>query len=315
MSNFQLIDLVQQELQNSMCDIKAEAQLLMASEKGLRPDDYLVSCSKRFIREYSKDVIFSELKEFAGNKTVLQVQLSRSGIYDQLPEGIFFHTPQRAGRNITVADMATDYKINKKKEEEIRRFFQPFENDFFLQRLSLEQQETLLLEGLQSGILNEYFIRFWNLPASIPKAFIAPFILLLPHASKIAGDFNLTAESLAQILKEEVNIKRANPCPTDASAIGAVALGEGQLGLDMVCGENFMEDTPDVEIEIGPLKYSHVTDYLEGGGRYALIEAFNRFFIPAGVDTLVTIKVVNEKQHMIIEKNFEPVLGYTSFLG
>ncbi len=315
MPKSQLIELLQKEMQQAACDIKAEAQLLLAFDKGLWPDHFMVSCNKRFKREYSKDVVQTEIKEDAAKQNLLHIHLSRSGIYDQLPEGLFFQSAQREKRNLTVANMAMDYKANKKKEEEIRRFFQPFENDFFLQRIWLEEEETSLLAGLQSGNLNDYFIQFWNLPLSIPKSFIAPLILLLPHVYKISGDLKLTAESLQQILDEKVELKKKKKGHEAADMAGAPVLGESELGLNMVCGEVFLEDTPLIDIEIGPLQTSPITDYLEGGNRYVLIETFIRFFIPVGVETMVSVKVPVEKQHMVIAKDEEPVLGYSSYLG
>lgn len=314
MPNSAFIKLLQKEMQQAAWDVKAEAQLLMAFDKKLWPEHFMVSCDNRFKREYSKDVVGAEIREDAAKQPLLHIHLSRSGIYDQLPEGLFFQSPHRDRRNFSVANMAMDHRENIKKEHEIRRFFQPFENDFFLQRIWLEKEETALLEGLQSGSLNDYFVQFWNLPRSIPKTFIAPCILLLPHAYKISGDLKLISQSLEQILHEKVEISKRRCSFEQADEIGAPVLGETQLGLDMVCGELFLEDTPLLEIQIGPLQTSEITDYLEGGNRFVLIETFSRFFVPAGAETLVTIKVQKEKQHMVIAKGEEPVLGYSSYL-
>jgi len=83
----------------------------------------------------------------------------------------------------------------------------------------------------------------------------------------------------------------------------------------MVCGTEFVEDNPVIEIEIGPIKNSQVKDYLEGGKREALMETFIRFFIPAGLDVITSVKLPHEKQDMMLEKGAEPVLGYSTVLG
>jgi len=314
MDNFTLIELIQQEMKELGCDAKAEAQLVLALEKGLTADDFMVSCDKLFVREYSKDLILAELKEDPRKRPLLQLHLSRSGIYDQLPEGLFFQQHQKRGNSFSAANMASDHKINKKKEEEIRRFFLPFENDFFWQRVQLEQEEGKLLEGLQSGILNDYFVEFWNIPRSIPRTFIAPLILLLPYAHQIAGNLHLTAECLEQLLLEQVSANQKRSASTNIQSVFSPGLGEGQLGLDMLCGEDFLEDCPVIEFVIGPLQRSKVTDYLEGGNRFLLLETFSRFFVPAGLDIEFAINVNVEKQNMILEKGNSPVLGYSSVL-
>ncbi len=310
-----LIERLQEEITNSSADVKAEAQLALALEKGLQMDDFMVSCDKRFNREYSKDIVSADVKEVAGLQNILNIHLSRSGIYDLLPEGLFFQTPKRSSKNFLGADMASDYKQNKKKEEQIRHFFVPFENDFFLQRLGIEKQEMLLLEGLQSGILNEYFMKFWDLPSAIPKSFIAPLLLLLPYAHKIAGNLELTAQCLELLLGENAEVKKNYNTMIDAQAIKHPAIGEALLGQDMICGENFWDGDPDLEIEIGPLENSGIAAYLEGGGRSVLMETFIRFFIPAGMDTKITLQVAPSGQNMNLEKAGGPILGYSSTLG
>jgi hypothetical protein len=315
MSNTPLLESLKQEMQASAFDIKAEAMLLLAIEKGLSVEDFIVAGDKIFNREYSSDVVSSELKEDSRKQNYLHIHLSRSGFYDQLPEGLFFQLSERGNRGSRVSDMATDYKLNKKKEEEIRRFFLPFENDFFLQRVNLEREETVLLEGLKSGILNEYFIQFWDLPDSIPRQFVIPLILLLPHAFKIVGDMELTAQCLQQLLREPVNVCREEGKPEVTSGIFFPVLSEGRLGQDMVCGEEFWDGTPIMKFEIGPLRYSKISDYLFGGRRYDLVETFNRFFVPAGMDVEIEIVVSDDEQNMMLEKGAEPVMGYSTTLG
>lgn len=314
-SNQTLIEQLQQEMQQAGWDVKAEPQLLLALEQGLLPDDFLISCDGLFRREFSRDIVSAPIKEDSRRQRILELHLSRSGLYDQLPEGLFFQSPQRASRVQNAGDMAADYKYNKKKEEEIRRFFLPFENDFFLQRIQLEQEEALLLEGLQSGILNDYFIKFWDLPVSIPKSFVIPLILLLPYAYKIAGNTALTAACLQQLLGEAVRIELKQSGISDAVSIGSPGLGDGLLGLDMMCGSQFWEGTPYFDIEIGPLKNSRITDYLEGGNRFVLLDTFNRFFIPAGVDTSIAVKPASLNLQAVLGDKEGPVLGYSSILG
>lgn len=209
MDNYELIELLQMEMRKAACDAKAEPQLVMALDKGLSFEDFMVSCDSLFYREYNKDIVFSEIKEDARKVSVLQLHLTRSGIYDHLPEGLFFQPGQTGSKHTSAAEMAVDHRLNKQKEKEIRRFFMPFENDLFWQRIQLETEETRLLEGLKSGILNDYFMKFWGLSASIPKQFIVPLILLLPYANKIAGDLSYTAQCLEQLLQETVQIKKS----------------------------------------------------------------------------------------------------------
>lgn len=314
LDNYDLLVAIQKEISGLDCDARAETQLALALEKGLTYDDFRVCCNNLFTREYSRDLIQTEIKEDERKATLLEIQLSRGGIYDQLPEGFFFQHREQKQRGLAAADMAADCKENKKREAEIRRFFLPFENDFFWQRLQLEQEESRLLEGLQSGILNDYFIEFWNIPRTIPRKFTAPLILLLPYAHRIAGDMSLTAECLEQLLAEEVQVSLKKSFFTHSELVLSPGLGEARLGLDMLCGEDFREDSSLIEFEIGPLEGSAISDYLPGGNRFELLEIFSRFFIPAGMDVHFEVRVGKEKENMVMDRGNYPVLGYSTVL-
>jgi len=314
MQQYELLEKLQQEIRQSAFDIRAEPQVLQAMEKGLLQESFMVTADQLFRRSYSRDIVSAKIDDQSA-RDMLLLYLSRGGLYDHLPEGLFFRQPHRGNRLITVADMASDYKLNKKREEEIRRFFMPVEHELFLHSLEVEKEENALLQGLQSGILNDYFNRFWNLPASIPAIFIPRLISLLPYAYRIAGNWGLTAQCFTHILNEEVKLVQLPPVVADASALAPPqALGEAALGIDMVSGTAFEEGEPAIEINIGPLLRSGLSDYLEGGERYTLLETLNRFFLPAGLDVKFSVQLPVEKMNMSLTKGEEPVLGYSSVL-
>ena len=310
-NNNNWIDRLQRELRQMSCDVRAESLLAQALAAGLSADEWMVCCDSLFSREFSRDILYTELKEDAAHLPLLLVHLTRGGFYDQLPEGLFFQSPGPS-RNATAADMALDYRFNKKKEDEIRRFFQPLENELFWQRVELEKEETRLLEGWQTGILDDYFVRLWGLSPAIPRDFILPLILLLPQAHRIAGDLSLTEQCLRQLLQEEVVVRRSLAPDTEVAADGLFALGTACLGTDMVCGERFFEDYPVIEWCIGPLVHSHIGDYLEGGRRSVLMETITRFFVPVGVDVSLVILTHPERSQLVLDDGQGAILGYST---
>lgn len=311
MDNNKLMELLQHEIRRMPCDVRTESLLAQAMLAGLSPDEWMVCCDSLFNREFSRDLLYTEIKEDAGQQPLLLLHLTRGGFYDQLPEGLFFQ-PLGPLYNATAADMALDYRYNKKKEEEIRRFFLPFENDLFWQRVQIEKEETRLLEGWQTGILDDYFIQLWGLSPDIPPNFILPLILLLPQAHRIAGDLALTELCLRQLLHEDVEVRRSVAPDTEVAADGIFSLGSASLGTDMVCGERFFEDYPVIEWNIGPLLHSRIGDYLEGGARFTLMETITRFFVPAGVDVSLVILTTPERSELVLDDQQGAILGYSS---
>jgi len=194
----------------------------------------------------------------------------------------------------------------------------PLENDFFWQRVQLEKEECGLLEGLQSGILNNYFTGLWNIDPSISKYLIIHLILLLPYAHRIAGDLTLTSQCLQKLLQEQVNVKKISPSMTYADEDQMMVLGTQLLGNNMLCGTSFYEPYPVLEFSIGPLRNSPVSDYLEGGNKEIFLKTFYRFFVPAEAGVVTVLEVADEKKNMDLKPaagEEEPVLGYTTFLS
>jgi hypothetical protein len=313
MDSIELMERFRYEIARMRCDIRAEALLAQALVAGLGPGEWMVCCDSLFHREFSRDVFITELKEEAGQQPLLLLHLTRGGFYDQLPEGLFFQ-PLGPARNATAIDMALDYRHNRKKEEEIRRFFQPLENDLFYQRVQIEKEETRLLSGWQTGILDDYFVELWGLSADIPQNFILPLILLLPQAHRIAGDLALTAACLRQLLQEELEVVRVSAPVTMVDPVDIFSLGSGELGVNMVCGGSFFEDYPVLEWRIGPLAQSAVGDYLEGGRLWPLMETVIRYFVPVGVDISLLILPQSTLSQLVLDDDQHAILGYSSVL-
>lgn len=314
MEQYPLLTQLQQEIQDNFSDIKAESLLALATENGLSADDFSIAPESLFNRAYSRDVLFAALAEDANKRNYLQLHLSRSGLHDQLPEGIFYQPEKLRSQVSNAANMAATYKINKQKERETRKFFMPFENAFFGQRMALEKEEIQLLEGLQCGILNEYFINFWGISPAIPQALIRPLIELLPYAHKIAGNPDITAQCLEKILQEKVSTRTIPALVTRVEPDYMHELGIQQLGMDMVLGDQFMEYFPLVEFTIGPLCNSKIQDYLEGGSKEVFLKTFYSFFMSVEADVSTRIEVAKEKKYMVLDAAEEPVLGYSSVL-
>jgi hypothetical protein len=309
-----LIEKLRGELEHKEADIRAETVLALALENGLLPNDFIITPDSFFHREYSKDISEAEVVETVWNKRFLQVHLTRSGIYDQLPEGLFYQPLKNVYSTANAASMAAEYKINKRKEQEVRRFFKPFENDFFWQRIQLEGEEMKLLEGVQAGILNDYFIDFWNLPSSMPQSYIISLIRLMPYAATITGSPAVVAQCLQVILQESISVKVASAPVVTASTDTSLVLGSQVLGTDMVCGGNFNDDFPVLEFCIGPLVHSGITDYLEGGDKEEFLKTFYSFFTPVEADVTTKILVAPENETMLLQSETAPILGYSTVL-
>lgn len=301
------------ELSGNLYDLKCEALINQALKHGIRPDDFVVINDGRFFREYRNDVYALDRIEDAWRRDLLQLHLSRSGLYDLLPEGLFHQPAADRKANESVSEMAAASRRDRKKEMATRKFFQPLENSLFLQRVQLETEEENLITGMNTGLLNDYFFHFWGFPAGLNKVAAQLLVLLLPYAHEIAGDLTLMQQCLEILLQEKVEISPIRPGISFAENITG-GLGSRQLGNDMVCGNSFTEDYPCLQYVIGPLQNTRTTEYLSGGGNELLLHVFNNYFAPAEADIFIEVEVDKEKAVVRLDAEEGPILGYSCIL-
>jgi hypothetical protein len=303
------IEIFFNELSANLHDVKAETLANQALQHNVHPDDFVVLPDGRFYREYRTDLYAIDRIDDSWLHQLLQLRLSRSGLYDLVPEGLF-HQPYNGEKpNNSAADLAALSRLDRKKEIAARKFFQPVENSFFRQRVMIEQEEENLLAGMDSGLLNDYFFSFWEFPEGLNRSSAMLLVLLLPYAHAITGDLDLMQDCLEILLQEKVTI--ALVPPGDCVAPGNDSnMGMGELGNDMVCGQTFSEDYPCLEYTIGPLQHSKPVDYCTGGDNDLLLQVFNSYFAPAEADITINVEVDRTRSLVELDADVSPILGF-----
>lgn len=311
MDKHAIIDNFFEELATILYDVKCEALINQGMQQSIRPEDFTVTCDGHFYREYRKDLYHLSRLEDSWHNESLELHLSRAGIYDFLPEGLFHQPITDRKNNRTVADMAAGSRIDKRKEASARKFFQPIEQAYFLQRVQLESEEENLLLSMDSGLLNDYFFHFWGFPEQLNRTSAELLVLLLPYAHKIAGNLKLMEDCLTILLQETVLITTIPATESSAGNLGG-GMGNFQLGNDMVCGSTFGEDYPHLQYTIGPLQNTHPADYVPGGENDVLLQVFNNYFVPAEADITINVEMDREKALLQLSTADSPILGYSS---
>jgi hypothetical protein len=307
------------ELINSYpSDIKAEVLVADLMEEGFTESDFLIFFNSAFKRSYSKDILKAVKTRINNYHEILAIYLARDGLYDLLPEGLFHVSP---GTTLTSGKgMASDSKKETKIEAETRKFFQPFENEFFYQRIQLELQERSILQRLNDNNLEDFFLNFWKIDQSLPKELIIKLSAMLPFTKEIAGDFKMTASCLGAILGEDVNYKIDYTSKPGVEHImeddhEEYSLGEARLGVNLVTGGEYFENCKTIRFCIGPLKKTGVTPYLKNGGIARFIECFCGYFVP--MEMIIEYEVIMpEELHKFIlgSDKDQAMLGYSTVI-
>lgn len=287
------LEKIQAEITALGPDIRAEALVTQLLQSGTQWAQLVVHTSDFFQRRFSRDISRAEITDTAGVKDALHIHLSRTGLYDLLPEGIFF-TPVPADKSPKNAgEMAEEYRVNQKQEAAARRFFAPFEHEFFRHRVNNFTAEVALLKGLRDEQLNRYFIRFWNLPDAMPVPMAIKLIMLLPYVHQVTGDAGLMASCLQTITGQPVSCRLVYQSQQQ-TGLFFNTLGSFQLGNELTCGERYFEEEPCFVFTI--YLETAATDYLPGGKLYPVLETFRRFFVPVQAEVVTEIQLPKQQE-------------------
>ncbi|MDN3672781.1 hypothetical protein QWY99_06925 [Flavobacterium branchiarum] len=308
-NNINLEELVY-EIENISYDIRAEvvANDLLESNSILQ-EEIMISNHGQFSRAYRNDILGVAIHDNNYDKhEYLNIQLSRDSIYDVLPEGLV-HSLSENSTDKSVKQMIKEHKLQKKQELEARNFFSPFENEIFHYRTKIESVERIFLHKLNGSRPLDFFYVFWGLPHIYPEILVSKFIQLLPYAYKIVGDIGLACSCLASIIEEEVSYSTTTSKEYSDDK-EEISLGVNRLGVDFISGNNFMDYSMNLTIEIGPITNKPFDNYIKDGEIKKFIDCFCEHFFPMEVEVKIVLLMNQETEEFNFNK--QPVLGYTT---
>lgn len=289
---------------NKICkNIKAEIVVSdIIANTDLSFQDITIQNKSTFKRPYRKDILYVDGRRSDN----IEIELSRNGLYDHLPEGLFHIYQTEGSKKLSYSELR---KRQKQEERNARQFFTPIENEFFFQKLNIEVAEQELLNDFMS--LNEDFlIDFWKLSSKISKKYTLRFLRLLPYCSEISGDIGLTQLALEMIIDEKVTIKKT----LTEKVITEQQKGssKNKLGIDFTLdnlGERYL--LPTLDIKIGPTDKKNINKYVRKNDLLNFVHIFCDYVIP--IDYEIKINFELKQSHSFkLDKNEPPVLGISS---
>lgn len=294
-------------------DVRAEVVVGELLDNQVEQDAVTVQMENVFSRAFARDITGVQLDDSQPYHPFITLRLSRDGLYDRLPEGLFHEfSSQRRG---TVSEMVANYKKQQQEEQKARKFFRPIEHEFFLQRVFLEQREKHLLFDAFGKDADQLFLSFWNINPALPREPVNKLVKLLPYMHRVAGNIPLVQLCLQVILEEKVSIV-CDLAPQRVKSSRGVPLGESRLGMDTLAGEDFYTDMPVMKVTIGPLQQRRIYDYLPWQPYGQLLETCYSFLLPVDVDVETLLEPhAGEKGAAVADENRkEGIMGYNLFL-
>lgn len=307
------------KLRRQPFDLRLEVVLADLLAHGYEFDDFIIRPISLFARRYRRDigtVSEEQLEHWRGTKTAVEVH--REGLYDALPQQLF-HQPGDPTPQQGVRAMIEDTQAQRRREKATRRFFLPFEQEFYRFRVLLEQEERRYMTNLSAQWYNEVLARFWELTGTLPPQQITTLLYLLPLAHRIVGDLPRTQQVFESVLETPVRLRTVAPLAFAAEemhaagAAAGMALGQGELGRDFVLGGAYQETLPALEISLLSLSTAALEVYLAPESWQArALALLCRYFLAFETDVVLRYEMQPGSESFVLSEAGEAVLGYTT---
>ncbi|TGE07763.1 hypothetical protein [Hymenobacter fodinae] len=315
-SGFQLLE----KLQRQPLDLRLEVVLADLLAYGYQFDEFIVRPVSLFARRYRRDigtVTEEQTERWHSPRTAIEVH--REGLYDALPQQLF-HQPGDPTPGQGVRAMIEDIQAQRRREKATRRFFLPFEQEFYRFRVLLEQEERRYMTNLSAQWYNEVLARFWELAGQLPPRQVTTLLYLLPLAHRIVGDLPRTQQVFESVLEVPVRLRTVAPLsfPSDVlqetSASPGAVLGQGELGRDFVLSGAYQETLPALEISLLGLSTPELELYLAPDSwQTRALKILCNYFIAFETDVVLHYEMAASSQSFVLADEGETaVLGYTT---
>lgn len=297
------------ELKSVFEDIKAEVVVSEILENSnVDFSNLTINNTSTFKRPYRRDIIDYKQSLTNIDNYTLNFNLSRNGIYDSLPEGVFHNPSDPALKSLSYQKKR---EKQKQEEREARLFFQPIENETFNQYVNIEKEERALIDRF-TDVKNNFLLKFWQVDKSLPKKYLLKLIKLLPSIHKISGNLELTALCLERIIDEKVTLEKVNSpykVPNNKEEKGE------NLGVDLVLGvDESIVLHPQINATIGPINEQNIKNFVDDSPTMRFIQVFYEYFIPMEMEVNTQIDYEHNNKGFVLHENEPTLMGLTTTL-
>ncbi len=310
------------QLRRQPFDLRIEVILAELLTVGYVFDDFLVRPVSLFARRYRRDLGGVSEEPFErGHRSVVRtvLEVHREGLYDALPQQVFHRPGNTSNRLSGIQAMVEDSRAQRRKEKATRRFFLPFEQEFFRCRVRIEQEEQRFFTSLSARWYNEALAHFWGLAEmGLPPTALTNLLYLLPLACNIVGDLPRIRRCFENVLGRQVHLRVVTPLRhalPDLSAVTATGstLGRLALGRDLVLGGDYQEVLPALEVSLLGLSVAELETYLAGEWPAKALALLCEYFVAFETDVVVRYEMAAaEPEFRLGEGEATPILGFTT---
>jgi hypothetical protein len=199
------IDFINNHRQLTTFDLKSELLFNALLDKEVDDLNIVIKSNGLFYRKFSKDKM--NIAPDAVNPDIINIEISRDGFYDILPESFVHNYRDKEIKD----DAVQEYKNRKREEKEARHFFNPLENELFRFRHGVEQYESDFFANLSSNGIVDIIKIILVVEDSIPDYLVVKmFYALLKHNQNTDQSVENIIKILEDMLDEKVTYTATN---------------------------------------------------------------------------------------------------------
>lgn len=285
------------------CDIKAEVVAADLVEQGNDIESVVIRPIGSFTRKFRKDILHFQTSTFEYGSTdeLLFIDVTREGVFDSLPQGLFYQPEKQAGK-MDLENKIEELKKQRQEEVEARKFFSVFEKEFNQCRILTELEERKSIFGMSENFNSDLFTDIWVELREIAPKFHIFLYQILPIAHKCRGNVRLSSILLGFVINENVKITLETEPKMQENPFSANQLNHRFLGTDFVIGDKTPSYDSLYKINIGPLKRNKIHLFLHGGEYEKVILFLLNFFIPYDADFEMNLELEKESENLFLRE-------------
>lgn len=272
-------------------DLRAELLFDMLLKNKTDDLDIVLQTKGVFFRKFSKD--FMNVTTDSNDSDILNIDISRDGFYDILPESITHNYRNRDQRN----DASQEFKIRKKEEKEARHFYNPLENELFRFRHEIEKYESDFFSKINTNGIADIIRMILGVEDNIPDLLtVKMFYALMKQKGNAGQSVDDISQILEKILGEKVSFTSRNIQLENGHDVEADS-SEMIMGITTTLQSNQEIFLKKYNFNIGPLKNpDNLPNYFDEQVLQNFLNTFFNLFLPFQVQYSFEIQLNSEDE-------------------
>ena len=229
-----------------------------------------------------------------------------------LPETIFHFNDTKKNSSAQIID---EVKKNRQDEAAARRFFLPFENEFYIKRLYLELQQQFFLKFDSVESNRQLFESLYFNSTDLKDTQILCLLYIVPLANKIRADIEKTQYCLAKLIGLPVQVSYSSKITKNYFSTVAEGLGHSLLGVNTIAGDSIKTDSKNYKICITEIPLIKLDLFLNNGNIKIFLDCLISLFLPANSNFEVLLEVAKEQNQTFLSVNeIYSCLNYNTYI-